>query len=807
MLDDGAISKAKQAQLDRELRTVDSVIREMAEMALAPEEGILFVMTNSVDVQRVATLQQMSKHIENDVPATKPQRARLCLHLLVNIVSYAPAVQIACAAGLSDMLPSLEADIIETVYSHAKRVAFQVDSSAFSAWCSLLFLAIKHLPAEALRGDVFDFLARVTDCGASERERRFGCRLIAAITSTDASLAWRLLPYVQRLAGDPLPSVRRSMAECLWTVLEALPHVSVREECTVTPLATLLLDTSMEVSTTTFKAMVHLLTVMDEAFVETFLFPVLLKYIVNAPPAAQDVVYSSFGRVVYYSRKCFARADFEHVFSVYSKMCRNSSEQCRKHCASNFLAMCATFNQQPALLPKVLGLLTSFVTDSSVAVRRSVAAGYHELFGLVLTNVPPNGEGALALGLSSGDLTGIGGVGLGGGGSSANNLAAMASSALMSASGAVNLALLAAADAADADAVTLISQIKMLQSNALLLMDDNDLVVRERLFNHVGVYLRSFSEMYKGDVAERRRVLDTVIPPLIKFEQAITTNWRKLSQLLKYFDTFPKYFSFDRLERDLVPMLVGHLVNGAVALKRKIAVTIATFLHTCGTREEAERTSRAIHTLVRSLLHSSSSQHRIAYVILVEGMTAVFSAPFVSMYLYLPLCKLRDDAVPSVRSHLASLLPALLAIPPLRAKAEQDIAAVLMRDSDSVVAAKARRARTEAARRDSSSAGGNGGGYGQSSTDGGGGGEGAEEHTYTYDAARDKLLAQQEAILLSRDVFKAGLEEAQTGGGSSGASFGAATPPTTSVSPTHASMAPDELNMRPRRRSRSPGRR
>jgi hypothetical protein len=216
-----------------------------------------------------------------------------------------------------------------------------------------------------------------------------------------------------------------------------------------------------------------------------------------------------------------------------------------------------------------------------------------------------------------------------------------------------------------------------------LLLGDADTAVKEKLVRNLTTLFRSVkTALAKPDKIDP--FFASITPLIIGYEKEIKRNWRKVAMLVEHMQNFREWFSPTDLFQRFVPLLVGHLTDGAAALNPQICKTITLFLREFKTQDDCLKVLVAVRGMVTSLAKSKSAAGRIAYIHLVAEALNSFSQEFVKMTLLPALVPLAIDRVVNVRCTAARWLPVVATYPLLAPQVKTSVDG-LARDVDADV--------------------------------------------------------------------------------------------------------------------------
>jgi hypothetical protein len=724
------ISKDRQEQAARILATVESVLAHIAKNSLTGGAALLFILENSVDVQRTATLQQLHQHL--DLHDEAPTRAAL-EGVLGSIALHSSQVQLAAVSGITTLLKDLSPRLLECLYGlviplvrteggtppaktetpdTSPNLAVRsispvtnglVPAEALKAWMQLFHDIVRRLPASVMIQVLEEQVVWRVAPTAAETQKLFGIETLVVILQELPEAGALATEVFVSLAEDASVPVRLATAEGLRTLLRCIPAIAIRERLMMTIL-TLLADVDIDVSCATFLTVLDMTEVAGDEFTHVVLKPVLRQYITNAPARVLSFTMKHFGKLVWNLRAAF---DPLTVDAAQSAIEMKTPQQSSVRKAPPSTASFNTTSHGSLRSPTHgSGKPTSFGSARSPPRSPRKAGSTPPSTGILANAGTPmlavSSVDSFVIPASAPDwvfmvqefATQCGSQDVEIRQSCAFNLPAVMAAAPESlrvdifncvatlskdTTSRVRTTVAAGFHELCKYATDSINQILPLVTR---LISDPDTVVKDKLFRNL-TDIFATAKAALGTAAKCDQFFGSLTPLIIAYEKEIHTNWRKVAVLLEHMQHFPGWFSSADLFTKYVPLLVSHLVSGASALNKQVCRTIALFLRRFGSPDDCVKVHVAVRNMTNVLARNKSAAGRMGFVTLVAEMLHTFSQEFVKTILFPALVPLALDKVLNVRIHLARYVPLLRRFPAIAgAGVDDSIMKVLNADQE-----------------------------------------------------------------------------------------------------------------------------
>lgn len=184
----------------------------------------------------------------------------------------------------------------------------------------------------------------------------------------------------------------------------------------------------------------------------------------------------------------------------------------------------------------------------------------------------------------------------------------------------------------------------------LTLMSDADATVRSKVVANIN----SIIPLMHSQCTEstRNAFMSTVLMLLVQYENLVTSEWRKVAIILSHLGKLASYYSVTEQHNSMIPILLKHLRNGAMALKPTCAAIIVQTLQTACAGDH-RGLAESLLTSVLELGTSDSCTHRQSFVDAATAFSREFGPTVMDAYFIPVLARLSVDPVDNVRRKVA----------------------------------------------------------------------------------------------------------------------------------------------------------
>jgi hypothetical protein len=186
----------------------------------------------------------------------------------------------------------------------------------------------------------------------------------------------------------------------------------------------------------------------------------------------------------------------------------------------------------------------------------------------------------------------------------------------------------------------------------LRLLEDADPAVKDRVFMRTPAILQALSKLQPDD-GDWRAFVRKLLAPLSSYEEVIASNWRKLQQLFRLFDSITQWLAAADVHTAFIPLLLKHVTHGACALRADAAAFLArTFALTCAESQKA--LVIPLLSKVLRMAHNDSSWLRGAFIRVVVAFRNHLSPQFSRLYFAQLMAQLLADPVAAIQAQAAA---------------------------------------------------------------------------------------------------------------------------------------------------------
>eukprot|EP00002_Diphylleia_rotans_P010836 TRINITY_DN2141_c0_g4_i9.p1 TRINITY_DN2141_c0_g4~~TRINITY_DN2141_c0_g4_i9.p1 ORF type:complete len:896 (+),score=169.69 TRINITY_DN2141_c0_g4_i9:52-2739(+) len=258
------------------------------------------------------------------------------------------------------------------------------DEDVTNSWTSLFLSSIKYLPQDALSDKVLDFTLSRVGQSSLPSARMVGCRLLGGIVPhLDASIITsKILPKVSMLCQDTDYDVRGCMCRQLVTIATSIGPAATKEKI-LPEVQELAKDEELSVRQASYECLMQLSGFLDKEVVRLDIIPYFKVLCQNPPEDMMVLISRLFGELVHRISGDFEDEDEAMIFYNFFKiLAKRPDAECRRNCAFNFPAVVKCINPRRYAM-NLHDTYHQLSRDSFVIVRKSVAAGFHEVASII----------------------------------------------------------------------------------------------------------------------------------------------------------------------------------------------------------------------------------------------------------------------------------------------------------------------------------------------------------------------------------------------------------------------------------------
>uniref|UniRef100_A0A8C9Z6S1 Protein phosphatase 4, regulatory subunit 4 n=1 Tax=Sander lucioperca TaxID=283035 RepID=A0A8C9Z6S1_SANLU len=356
----------------RSLKTAEEIDQLTVDEDLNDIERAVYLLSVGQEVQRASVISNLPSLVRQN-PAETFRRVVPKVREVLN--GAGADIQLAAAASF---LTILQDDII-LIHTHTFSILKTVllhlnhrDTVVSSAWLETLLWAISALPKETIKQEVLNPLLYQSQLSHSLQARLASCRILGKVACKfDSHIVKKeLLPLARSLCQDEDLEVRACMCRQLESIARASGVDDTRTEL-LPELVELAGDEESSVRLAAFDTVINLLEMMDSGKSP------------GKPVAQQRCFLNTRFKVL-----CVTGLQTEgnQTDSNEAMLIHNEAMLIRCNCCYNLPAM-VVFADSAHFLSELYPSFSSLCSDPEVSVRRSAAAGFHQVVKLLGQNV------------------------------------------------------------------------------------------------------------------------------------------------------------------------------------------------------------------------------------------------------------------------------------------------------------------------------------------------------------------------------------------------------------------------------------
>ncbi|RNF19696.1 serine/threonine-protein phosphatase 4 regulatory subunit 4 [Trypanosoma conorhini] len=295
-----------------------------------------------------------------------------------------PELQCFAPGALLEVLPLLNNSVARELFIVTSTMLSVKTAEVRIAWNKLFPAFIDYLNIKQLDNDVVPLALKKTEYAQPQDQRELSCLLIGGVCRhlPRDVVERKLMNKVLALCQDTNVGVRRSMCQQLGIVARAL-GVEVAKEKVAQELFELLNDEDQTVSRAAFSCLVDLVEFFGPAYRREHLYPIIKGFISHPPEEVVSLIVGEFGRFLWEIKADIQTSEDVTLFAgFYQNAALKGDDATRYRCAYNLPSVTASL--PISVFPVYLAPCSeALATDSTEPVRRSIAAGLHELVPLL----------------------------------------------------------------------------------------------------------------------------------------------------------------------------------------------------------------------------------------------------------------------------------------------------------------------------------------------------------------------------------------------------------------------------------------
>lgn len=369
------------AALDATLKHEEGVQRHIEQGNMAPHEEMLYVLQNGSTSQKINILQRLSRIIKE---GDDRKAAQLVTALSEGI--WAEDVEFQCAVpqALVTALPLLSESNLLLLLGGVKTMLEVRNPDIRKAWNVVVLETTAVLPSGTTLREVVPFALGKVEHGSPSDQRMLGCQLFGRMARRlpADTISSTFLSKAMSLCQDTDVQIRVGMCAQLGEVARGVGLETTKARITA-ELFDLLVDEEKLVSRAAFTCLIDLVEFFDAPYRREHFYPIIRSYISSPPEEVLSLLIEEFGRFLWKIKSDIQGAEDITLFANFFRQCAQKPDpEVRRMCAFNLPAVVASL-PITTYATHLTHVTKALAVDPHPPVRRAIAAGLHELFGLL----------------------------------------------------------------------------------------------------------------------------------------------------------------------------------------------------------------------------------------------------------------------------------------------------------------------------------------------------------------------------------------------------------------------------------------
>eukprot|EP00698_Gefionella_okellyi_P020814 TRINITY_DN6605_c0_g1_i1.p1 TRINITY_DN6605_c0_g1~~TRINITY_DN6605_c0_g1_i1.p1 ORF type:complete len:855 (+),score=161.77 TRINITY_DN6605_c0_g1_i1:112-2676(+) len=307
--------------------------------------------------------------------------------LMANLLHEDVEIQIGLSQTLEQMLTDGllgSAFVTNRLLKPVLEIMKQRDESLVTMWSPAFFAAFSVMPKSVLSNEVLKLANTKGELTEPVQSRILCCRLYGKLAAAlDArSIEAGFLKKAMELCQDTDFEVRIEMCKQLPAIGRGMGADATAKQI-FAELQELLNDEELDVRLAAFEALIDLLETFDPTTRKQEIIPLIKRYIRTTPDDMIKMVASLFGPLVYRIWPDLDEEDDQPLFcEFYKNLAERPEAESRRLCAFNFPAVLKSMGARKYAL-HLHATFAALADDTFVGVRRTIAAGFHEVASIL----------------------------------------------------------------------------------------------------------------------------------------------------------------------------------------------------------------------------------------------------------------------------------------------------------------------------------------------------------------------------------------------------------------------------------------
>ncbi|RNF12471.1 serine/threonine-protein phosphatase 4 regulatory subunit 4 [Trypanosoma rangeli] len=348
---------------------------------LSLEDTARYIMAHGSTGQKMSLFQRLKETLAG---VDMSSISQLLMIVVDSMWVQEPELQCFAPGALLEVLPLLNNGVARELFLVTSTMLSVKTAEVRIAWNKLFPAFIDYLNIKQLDNDVVPLALKKTEYAEPQDQRELSCELIGGVCRhlPRDIVEQKLMHKVLALCQDTNVGVRRSMCQQLGIVARALGAEMAKQKV-AQELFELLNDEDQTVSRAAFSCLVDLVEFFGPAYRREHLYPIIKSFISHPPEEVVSLIVGEFGRFLWEIKADIQTSEDVTLFAgFYQNAALKGDDSTRYRCAYNLPSVTASLSI--SVFPVYLApCCEALATDQSESVRRSIAAGLHELVPLL----------------------------------------------------------------------------------------------------------------------------------------------------------------------------------------------------------------------------------------------------------------------------------------------------------------------------------------------------------------------------------------------------------------------------------------
>ncbi|KEG14352.1 serine/threonine-protein phosphatase 4 regulatory subunit 4 [Trypanosoma grayi] len=367
--------------LNASLKNEEAVQNYVEARNLSVEEAAKYIMANGSTGQKMSLFQRLKETL---VGLDMTSVSQVLMTAVDCMWVQEPELQCFAPGALLEVLPLLNNAVARELLMVTSTMLSVKTAEIRIAWNQLFLAFIDYLNTKQLDNDVVPLALKKSEHVEPQDQRELSCDLIGAVCRhlPRDTVERKLMNKVLALCQDTNVGVRRHMCQQLGIVARSLGVEKAKEKIAM-ELFELLNDEDQSVSRAAFSCLVDLVEFFGPAYRREHLYPIIKGFISHPPEEVVSLIVGEFGRFLWEIKADIQTNEDVMLFAnFYQNSTLKGDDTTRHVCAYNLPSVTASL--PISVFPTNLApCCEALATDSCEPVRRSIAAGLHELVSLL----------------------------------------------------------------------------------------------------------------------------------------------------------------------------------------------------------------------------------------------------------------------------------------------------------------------------------------------------------------------------------------------------------------------------------------